>query len=673
MNNVLVSDCTLGLGAELVDWKLPEETIRTAHRLLNKCGIELIDVGLLRSHTFGPNAAVYDSTVLPLAIERKMGTFYSMLLDEYVPSIEKLPKRSEETVDVIKVRITPKNSEKELAYCQELHNIGYLVCVLIQETAQYSEEELSVLIGGIQEIAPWSCFIVDTSGVMKKDDLEKALQVFDSGLSNGISIGFNPCDNLGIANELSEYFLNAPINRDKYIDASAAGIGCGAIHLDTFNVALQIKKDAWKNYEIPFFEELHEIFKIYAEGKITSGAKLGYYSSAVTGCSYKYTEYYSSLGVNVSEHKDICAGIETTDKLNFDKHSANKALMSYRKKRLNIIIIIPSANRPQAVDGLLFNSVKDLLCYGVDILIYDSSDDDRTYSITRNYQIDGYDNVFYKRYTGEFDGSSIDKKVITAIQENIDYDYIWCLRDGNVPTISKFYNELLKATEDNTDYIVVDGSYRNQGRICYKKYTMCTEYFKDNVQRTNTLGTCIFRSSALKRLISKYPIDKSTYNFWITVAPLYDMAENSVSAVLIIGDVFCYNGGAPKRSFGVKNILFNWGECWYNVISSLPSVYDPYKNKALCINTVDFHPFHLPTMFALRAIGGFNLRLYRKYQYILSMVSDTPQRKFILAAIIPKSIASCIVKAKDNAEQHPENIKAKMFNKALDVYIRIGR
>ena len=218
--------------------------------------------------------------------------------------------------------------------------------------------------------------------------------------------------------------------------------------------------------------------------------------------------------IDVSDQVEIFKEISKEDAFHFSKQAANRALMAYRKKKLNMVVVIPTANRPMSIDALLFSAAKDLLRYGIDIVIYDSSEDEKTHAVTANFQLDGYDNVSYKRYTGPYDGFSIDEKVISAYREHLDYDYIWACRDGLIPTPSEFYHDLITAVEDGTDYIVVDSLYRNNYRYCYKKYTDCLEFFADNSARTTILGSIIFKSKALNRILSHYPLNDSNYMRW---------------------------------------------------------------------------------------------------------------------------------------------------------------
>lgn len=674
MENILLSDCTLGFGAVLVEGRLPEATILSAHRLLNKSGVGLFETGLLRSHSFGPNAAVYDSTLLPQEINRHDGTLYAMLLDEYTPEAAKIPKRSTQTVDVIRVRITRKLARREISYCDELAQKGYMLCLLIEETAQYPETELRVLLRDVSRLKPWGCFIVDDSGILRADTLAAVQEVFDSELPPSTVIGFHASDNLNLAMTLAKQFCKWDTDRVRCLDVGAAGFAKGAGQLPLAETAKWMNHAMKTSFVLPYMIQLEEFFTTYMATKKTPGAKLGYYSSAVVGCTYLYTEYYSSLEVDVSEHENICAELAAEDAFSFDKHAANRALLKYRKKKLNIIIIIiPTANRPYAVDGLLFNSVKDLLRCGVDILIYDSSDDDRTYAVTRNFQIEGYDNVYYKRYTGEYDGVSIDNKVITAFREHLNYDYIWCMRDGCVPTVSRFYADLMRAVNSGADYIAVDALHRNNYRYCYKRYDNCLDFFVDNSARATILGSIIFKSTIMKEIIEKYPLDKTNYCFWTPMAPFYNMAGEKLSAVLIISNVFSVNPCGALRSYWMKNLLMVYAGFWRNEIKMLPSAYDLGKMSALKIQMSDFHPFHLRSILALRANGGFNLAIYKKYQQSLSEVSDIPPWKYRMAATMPKPIAGILVNWDRRALLHPEKKSSRLFYKLYNIYYRLGR
>ncbi len=674
MEKVFLSDSTLGYGTRHIGGNLSENDISCARKLLNKSGVDIFEIGVLRSHSLGVHSVTFDTTLLPQVIERQSEILYAALLDSQVPILEGLAYRSIETVDVIKISITAKNKEQNFINCKRIQEKGYLLCTLVEEAGHYSPEELQSLLHEIALLQPWGCYIMDNSGILDTTSLNVIQSLFEKELPKTTIIGFHPRNNLGIAVELAEKFIENARTHQPCLDTSALGIGKGAQGLSSYETAKMVYNKHMFRYALPFLEQLNVLFDKYVEPLKKADVSIGYYSCAAARCSYLYTEYFYFLGIDCTEHGDICKELSKEEAFNFDKRVANRAIMKFRRKKLNLLIVVfPSDNGSRTIDALLFNASKELLAYGIDVLIYDSSTDDRIYAVTRNFQLDGYDNIKYKRHPENSGGTSIDEKVVAAISENLAYDYIWCMRDECIPTISNFYDDLLKAVVAKVDYIVVDAEYRNSGRFCYKEYSDCTTFFIENVQRTNILGRYIFRSNALARLLRNYPISKNTHNFWITISPLYDMSVSFTKAVLIIGKVFVYNGAASKWCFCYRNTIYIWAECWYNAISALPDIYEPYKKRVLKIDTVDFHPFHLNTMLALRASGEFNSRVYRQYKELLSIVSETVHWKFRCAALIPKVIARLLVRINEVALYKPERKMSKFFWKIYKIYYRLGR
>lgn len=671
---ILLLDSTLGLGGKLIDWKYGEAIIPSIRRLSIKSGLDIVEYGLLRSYPLGPDCAASCSTILPPGLEREQGQYYAMLMDRlYWPALSSLPAKSARTADIIRVLITAERRDAELAYCAALRQKGYQVITLLEEVGQYGMAELALLLREVNAVHPWACYLFDTSGVLTEEALLTTFSLCGKALDSDVRIGFHGCDNLQCLFELAKAFCCLETERGLCVDVSAGGMGDGARHLSARMFAAWMNSTFNRSYDLPVLTFQESYSKEHLESKQDPGEQLLYYESAKHKCSYRYAEYYAGLSVEPSDQLGIYEEIERESALQFDKSAANRALLRYRKKRLNLVVVIPTANRPIAVNMLLYQAVRDLLCYGVDIVIYDSSDDERTHAVTANFQIEGYDNVYYRRYTGELDGLSIDKKVICALQEHLDYDYIWLCGDGLIPTISKFYNDLISLTEREIELIAVDGSFRNYNRHCVKTYESCADFFVENTGRMNRLGGSIFKSSFMARLLKDQPLNESNYGFWIPMAGLRQMAKETVLTGQIISDVFEDNPDGAASSDWFKGLLKTWGENWYRAVSELPAVYDSEKPSVLKAHTPDFQPFALKSMLKLRALGGFNLSIYQKYRDILSHVSVNPPPKFYFAALVPKSFAKLLLRIEGYWTAHPSALFSKIINKLYRVYVRLGR
>lgn len=671
---ILLLDSTLGIGGKLIGWDYGEAAIPNIRKLSAKSGLDIVEYGLLRSYPLGPDCAVSCSTILPPGFERERGQYYAMLLDRlYWPEISTLPEKSNRTADIIRVLITAERRDAELAYCAALRQKGYQIITLLEEAGQYGTDELSSLLQEVNAARPWACYLLDTSGVLTKKELLTMSSLCGKTLDSDVRIGFHGCDNLQCLFEMAKAFCGMEIKRGLCMDVSAGGIGVGPRHLSARMFAEWMNNTFDRKYNLPVLTFQETYSKAHMESKLDPVWPLLYYEAARNKCSYRYAEYYDELSVEPSDQLGIYEEIEHEFALQFDKGAANRALLRFKKKRLNLVIVIPTANRPTAINTLLYHAAQDLLSFGVDIVIYDSSNDERTHAAAMNFQIEGYSNVYYRRYTGEFDGISIDKKVMSALQEHLDYDYIWLCGDGLVPTISQFYYDLISLTERGMEFIAVDWSYRNDNRHCVKTYDNCVDFFVENTGRMNRLGGAIFKSSFMERLLKDQPLNESNYGFWIPMAGLHQMAKEPVLTGQIISNVFEYNPSGAASSYWFEGMLKNWGENWYRTVSGLPAVYDSGKPSVLKVHTPDFQPFALKSMLKLRSLGGFDLSIYHKYRDLLSHISMNPLSKFYFAALVPKSFAKFLIKVDGYWTAKPNTLFSRLISKLYRVYVRLGR
>lgn len=673
MGNVKLVDCTLGLGGKVLRWNFGETVKSSMLRLLNKSALDIVEIGLLRRRGLGPACSVYTSTKLPVQIQRQSGQSYAMLLDELRPALADIAPHYFDTVDIIRVPVSREYTADTLEYCAGLQKKGYQIAVLVEETAQYHEEELRALLRQIDEITPEICYIFDNSGVLSSEHLDRLFSVFHQELGPAVQIGFHGADNLGLIEALSKHFCQENTARVCCLDSASGGLDTGALQMDTLLAAEWFAEKNGRNYLLPFIQQLQALTVSLTQVKNSAGARLGYYSTAAAGCSYRYTEYYSSLGIDISEHEDICRFLPEGAAFHFAKQAANDALIQYRKRQLNLVVIVPTAGRPMSIEHFLDVSARDLLRCGVDVIIYDSSEDDRTCAVTQNYQMDGYENIYYRRYTAQSDSFFIDNKVICAIGENLDYDYIWCLRDSSIPTISQFYQDLLAAANRGADCIAIDAAERNQYRSATRRYESCADFLCENSSRLTVLGNAIFKNTFIGSVLRNRVLDETNSEFYLTIAPLQELASGEYRMELIVGNTYVYNSARKLKPFWSGDAVRLWGKRWYQVVMALPTVYDPVKHVALRVHLSYFAPFHMLYLIRLRLNGGFSLAILRQYQQYIAAVTDSPMWKLRLAAIMPKGMARLIIRMDEHVAACPQSRFAKVFYRLRDIYIRLGR
>lgn len=671
---VQLLDCTLGVGGEPISGSYGEDTIYNMQSMFLRSGIELVEYGSLRVCTQGPNSAIYNSTKLPVGMKKQPGQKYVIVLEpDSRPQLKELPDHSKETVDLVRVFMTAEKLDEELEYSTGLMQKGYQIIALVDETAQYTEKQLSIMLKKINRLHPFACYLYDTSGVLNVDSLKQFFAVFERELSPEVGIGFHGRDNLQNVLELAQEFCQLCTAHPLYVDVSVGGMGAGALHLATEKFANWMNETYNTSYDSTVLQFLATYVENYVEPKGSIMAKLLYQAAAKQRCSYKYMEYYCKLKLKVADQMQIYPQIAKECTLKFKQDEANKALMTYRKEHLKMALVVITENQSELVESMLRRSAEDLLVCGVDLIIYDSSKNDRTHAATVNYQLDGYSHIFYKRYPGG-PGGRLEEKIRAAYREHLDYDYIWLFRPDLVPTVSKIYQELLSFTEDGMEYIAIDGVCRNKYRYCTKKYDNCGEFFGDNSTRLSVIGTSILKSTFVRRMLDLQPLKQEDSGFWMPMAALRQLAEEKmVKAGLMVTNAFEYNGDAFRTSFFKENSLQLWGKNWYYAVMNLPEVYALTKTTAVRVQMPDMHPFHLESMMALRLRSEFNLRIYRQWKQRLAQISDTSKWKFYFIATCPKCMIRGLQHMRTYISKHPGSRTSRIANKMFDIYVRLGR
>ena len=89
-----------------------------------------------------------------------------------------------------------------------------------------------------------------------------------------------------------------------------------------------------------------------------------------------------------------------------------------------LAICVPIYNQPEMLREMFVRCLSNYEDFGIDIYIYDSSSDNETENVIREYRAD-YRNLYYKHLSADI-CSNI--KVLEAYQEIIEakkYEYLW--------------------------------------------------------------------------------------------------------------------------------------------------------------------------------------------------------------------------------------------------------
>ncbi|MBQ7833816.1 MAG: 3-hydroxy-3-methylglutaryl-CoA lyase, partial [Lachnospiraceae bacterium] len=206
MGTIKLLDCTLRDGGYLNDWKFGYDEIITVFERLVSAEIDIIEVGFLdERRTYDKNRSIFPN-VLSVndtfrGIDKKNAMVVGMI-DYGTCSIEKVIPKKESFLDGIRVIFKKHIMNEALDFCSQIKALCYDVLVQAVSVTIYEDEEFARLLQRVNEVRPYAFSIVDTYGLLHKNQLIHYFEMADKQLEEEISLGYHSHNNfqLGYAN-----------------------------------------------------------------------------------------------------------------------------------------------------------------------------------------------------------------------------------------------------------------------------------------------------------------------------------------------------------------------------------------------------------------------------------------------------------------------------------------
>lgn len=333
MNKVYLLDCTLRDGGYINDWKFSSEGIRNIIRKLSQTGIEMIEIGFLKGSEYNPDISIFpdtDSCKTVLENVNRDVTYVAMLdMSAPVPK-QSIKKRTDDTIDGIRVIFKKDKLDEAYDYCQYIKEQGYQLFVNFVGTDQYSDIEFIEGIVKYNELSPTGMTIVDTFGMIKRKQFMRLCAIADNNMNEDIMLCYHAHNNMQQAFGNAEALLEMNLQRDILIDACVFGMGRGAGNLNLELFAEHMNDNYGTNYRIePMLEIMDEYLTDFY--KIRQwGYSLAFYLSASLGCHPNYAVYLADKGtLSEKAFHELLKGISAKDKLVFSKDKAEAYYQEY--------------------------------------------------------------------------------------------------------------------------------------------------------------------------------------------------------------------------------------------------------------------------------------------------------------------------------------------------------
>lgn len=224
-NNIQLLDCTLRDGGHVVQGKFGESTIKTVLKKLVEAKIDIIEAGFLWDEPTDIDTARYYTIedvkrVLP---ENRGNSSFSLMAD-FIDLQHLEP--CDGTIEYIRLSFKRHRLEWALKTARILMDKGYKCIINPVNCNVYTDEQYLEVIHRVNELHPYGFSIVDTFGVMRKNDLSSKYYLVENNLLPDMSIGVHLHENLGLAYSLAQHFTEiANPTRKIIVDGSLIGMG----------------------------------------------------------------------------------------------------------------------------------------------------------------------------------------------------------------------------------------------------------------------------------------------------------------------------------------------------------------------------------------------------------------------------------------------------------------
>lgn len=450
--NIKILDCTLRDGGYANDWNFGKKNIKKIIKYLLSSNIEIIECGFLSNKApYNAEKSIFDSVerFKEVIVKKNVNSKYVAMINYGEYNVEDIPNYDGTSIDGIRVAFHKKDIDGAINFCKRLSEKGYLIFVQPMVTISYSDMDLLRLIKMTNEIKPFAFYIVDSFGVMKKNDLLRIFYLVNNNLDKRISIGYHSHNNLQLAYSNAQALVKVDVNRNIIIDSSVLGMGRGAGNLNT-ELFIQYLNDRFHNkYNTePLLQIIDEILNpIYSVNYW--GYSLPHYLSAVYNCHPNYATYLAEKNtLSAKSISEILNQIFDEQKYNFNKNYIEDLYLNYQKHYINDFeTIVELEEQLNGKDVVIIAPGKSIKGYYDDI--NEIINKKNTVAISVNFIPDEFkcDFTFIsneKRFKSIIENNNLElSKIKTVITSNINYN--------NTNFLKVNYGDLLNGTESVKD------------------------------------------------------------------------------------------------------------------------------------------------------------------------------------------------------------------------------
>ncbi len=289
-----------------------------------------------------------------------------------------------------------------------------------------------------------------------------------------------------------------------------------------------------------------------------------------------------------------------------------------------IAFCIPTYKHPDMIAEFLEQFMLGYIERGIDIYIYDSSSDNETELIVKNFQSQT-EHLYYIRMPEEVHAGAKIYQILQKKGLKREYDFVWACGDGIRYPI-KALDILLPQIFLKYDVIHIN-AMDSEGIGC-REYENCNEYFRDCAWHTTLCGALILNSNTILKDVCWEKYEKNFLRDEFLSYPHVCFYFNRFLELprfraKHISGYYSYTSKMKKRSGWYKDTFKVLADGWIKIINSLP---DCYTDKDEVIRKLGkYSVLEDESAFLQKRIDGvYNEKIYIQYEEQLPQICDVP-------------------------------------------------
>ena len=395
-NDIKLLDCTLRDGGYLNDWEFGKSNIVNIFERLVSAGIDIIETGFIdERRPFDENRTIFPDTASANKIYGRLDKGNSMIvgmIDFGTCSIDNIQPSDECCLDGIRVIFKKQKMYEAIDFCRAVKAKGYKVFAQAVSITSYNDEELSKLIGLVNDLEPYAFSLVDTYGLLHKGQLRHYFDFATAHLKKTIGIGYHAHNNFQLAYaNCIELMDDPPTERMLIVDGTLYGMGKSAGNTPIELLVMHMNSYHGTGYHNSQILEAIEVTMLDIKRKVDWGYSFKFFLAASHDCHPNYVNYLMDMGkLSVKSISEILDCLEGEKKLLYDKDYIRELYFKHQKQQC----------RDSESVNELRSSLKDadIVIMGPGKNIYEQRDrvekylaDNKCVTISINFIPEGYD------------------------------------------------------------------------------------------------------------------------------------------------------------------------------------------------------------------------------------------------------------------------------------------